>query len=185
MNPVHQPGEGMGTESRRARAGDATMIQRPSKRSERGTALVEFAFTAVVTFVLFFGIVDFARALYSYHFISNAAREATRFASVRGALCSASASPCPAGAADIRNYVLQIAPLGIDQTQITVTPTWPAPVYPPVCGTTQGYPGCPVQVQVSYNFNFLFPVNFYKSAPVSFSASSFIMSSTSEMTISR
>lgn len=172
-------------EIRRARAGDLTMIRRPSKKSERGTTIVEFAFSVVVTFVLIFGMVDFARALYSYHFISNAAREATRFASVRGVLCSSSESPCPAAAADIQNYVLQITPLGIDQSQITVTPTWPTPVYPPVCGTTQGYPGCPVQVQVSYNFNFLFPVNFYNLAPVSFSASSFTMSSTSEMTISR
>ena len=118
-------------ESGRARARVSPIIQRPSKKSERGTALVEFAMSVIITFVLIFGMIDFARAIYSYHFISNAAREATRFASVRGALCSSSASPCPAAAADIQNYVLQIAPLGIDQTQITVTPTWPTPVYPP------------------------------------------------------
>lgn len=152
---------------------------------ERGTALIEFAFSMVVTFVLIFGMIDFGRGLYSYHFISNAAREATRFASVRGALCSGSISPCPADAADVRTYVMQIVPQGIDPTQVTITPTWPTRNYPPVCTSTRGYPGCPVEVKVSYNFSYIFPAAFYNLAPVSYGATSFTMSSTSQMIISR
>lgn len=162
-----------------------TPRQRHRKAKERGTALIEFAFSMVVTVVLIFGMIDFARGLYSYHFISNAAREATRFASVRGALCSGSVNLCPADAADVRTYVMQIVPQGIDPTQLTITPTWPTHNFPPVCTSTRGYPGCPVEVKVSYNFSYIFPAAFYNMAPVSYGATSFTMSSTSQMIISR
>ena len=42
---------------------------------------------ALVLFPLMFGIIDFSRALYAYHWVSYAAREGTRWASVRGTSC--------------------------------------------------------------------------------------------------
>lgn len=51
---------------------------------EKGSVLVESAITVAVLFVILFGIIDFGRALYTYHFVANAAREATRWASVNG-----------------------------------------------------------------------------------------------------
>jgi Flp pilus assembly protein TadG len=185
MRSAHGVTHETGIESEGARVRLMPMGQRPRKSRQRGTALLEFAFTMVIALVLIFGIIDFGRALYSYHFVSNAAREATRFASVRGALCSSSVTPCPAQPADIQAYVMGIIPLGIDSTQVQVNPQWMNPNNLQICGTSSDYPGCAIQVNVTYNFNFLFPVSFYNSAPVSYNASSFIMGSTSQMIISR
>lgn len=155
----------------------------PRKSRERGSALLEYAFALVISFVLIFGMIDFALALYSYHFISEAAREATRFASVRGNGCSGSATPCPASPGDIQDFVMGIVPAGIDPSQVTVNPSWQNPNNLPRC--PQPYAGCAVQVEVRYKFNFLFPVNFYKLSPVKFGANTINMSSTSQMIISR
>lgn len=107
---------------------------------ERGTSLVEYAIVCVLSLTLLFGIIDFGRALYAYHFISNAARTATRWAAVNGSACSTDSSctapvsctssgcsTCtsgcaPAGGTDISNYVKSITPPGIDTTQLTVNP---------------------------------------------------------------
>ena len=163
---------------------------RARKSGERGATILEFAIAFVLTFVLIFGMIDFARALYSYHFLSNAAREGARYASVRGASCDpAAVTPCSAGGDDIQAFVRQIAPAGIDKTVVTINQNsnflYPNPNNLPICGTTPNYPGCTVQVQVSYPFNFIFPVSFYNSSPVSFQATTINMSSTSQMTISR
>ncbi len=158
--------------------------RRARRSGERGSALLEYAFTLVISLVLIFAMIDFARALYSYHFISNAAREGTRFASVRGYLCSNSANQCQAGQDDIRAFVRGIAPLGIntDPAVLVINPMWTNPSNLPVCDTTSNYPGCTVQVQVVYTFQFLFP---YNLPPVSFLAGPINMSSTSQMIISR
>lgn len=152
--------------------------------SQRGGTLIEFAFTFIITLVLMFAMIDFARALYSYHFVANASREAARFASVRGFSCSAAAAPCPAHQGDVQAYVTQIVPLGINSAVIANT-TWPTAGQPPVCALYQdpGYPGCPVRVKVTYDFNYLFPL--YNFAPISFNAATIHMNSTSEMIISR
>jgi len=146
--------------------------QRPG---ERGNTMVEFAFVVVIMLTILFGIIDFGRALYTYHFISNAAREGTRYASVRGATCdNAMVTPCPITARQIRNYVKNV-PLGIDVSQMNPTATFTNPNGLAVCGATRDYPGCAIQVQVSYNFKFLFPLM----------PSNFTMSSTSQMIITR
>jgi Flp pilus assembly protein TadG len=52
-------------------------------RDERGAAMVEFAFVAVILFTLVFGIIDFGRAIFLYNNLTNAAREGARFAAVQ------------------------------------------------------------------------------------------------------
>jgi Flp pilus assembly protein TadG len=176
---------------------------------EAGSTLVEFAFVFMLLMAMLLGIVDFGRALYAYHFISGAARQATRWAAVNGATCGApplgdnsctapitcssgSCTPCTnygsclaATPADVRNYVKMLAQgADIDSSGtdcggsacLVTTPTWnPAGSGgPTVCATTTNAPGCTVEVQVQYNFNFLAP--FVHSSVVT-------MSSTSEMVI--
>jgi Flp pilus assembly protein TadG len=156
-------------------------------KSEAGGALVEYALIIMVFMTMLLGIMEFSRGLYSYHFVSNAAREATRWAAVNGASCGAAGdNSCngtapmnngPATATDIQNYVTNLTPMGIDPTQLTTTPTWPPQAKgPTVCNTvaTRNSAGCTVQVQVSYTFNFIFP--FVRSSPMT-------LSSTSEMII--
>jgi Flp pilus assembly protein TadG len=122
------------------------------------------------------GIAEFSRALYAYHYVSSTAREATRFAAVRGSTCTSDNSCAKiVNSADIQTFA-QNAPLGIDGSQITATATWPVQVSSPtVCNTVPNSPGCTVQVTVSYTFNFLFPF---------VSKSSIAMTSTSQMVIS-
>jgi Flp pilus assembly protein TadG len=150
------------------------------RRKCRGSTLVEFAFLIPVLFALVFGIIDFGRMLYSYHFVSNAAREATRWASVRGRDCTG-LSGCPPGAAatDVSSYVTSIAPMGIDTSpsKLNVTTNWVMPPNNlPICTTYPTNPGCAVQVQVSYQFKFILPF---------LPTSGYRMTSTSEMIISQ
>jgi len=125
--------------------------------SESGSNLVEYAFLFIAFMMLMFGITGFGHALYAYTFVSNVARDASRWAAVNGATCNSDNSCNGAGVmntgpaipADITNYVKNRTPLGIDPAQITVTSTWPA-------GNKN--PGSPVKVQVQYNFTFIFPL---------------------------
>jgi len=145
----------------------------------RGNTLTEFAFVLPLLAMMMFGVTDFGRALYTYHFVSNAAREATRWASVRGSQCTAWPQACPAIQADVQNYVAGIAPPGIDPSPQTlgVTAAWmPPPGKPASCIGAANNPGCAVQVQVTYNFKFILPF---------LPKSTYSMQSTSEMIISQ
>jgi len=51
---------------------------------EDGATLVEMGLSAVVALMFLFGIIETSYMLYSYNYVSNAAREATRYAAVRG-----------------------------------------------------------------------------------------------------
>lgn len=161
-------------------------VRRQGQRDERGATILEFAFVMVISLVLIFAIIDFARALYSFHFISEAAREATRFAAVRGTECNpAAVSPCSAGGPEIQNYVNQLIPAGIDGSQINTIPTFPGGSGTlPMCGGS-AIPGCPVNVEVQYRFNFIFPASFYNLPPISYLPTYIDMHSVSQMNISR
>jgi Flp pilus assembly protein TadG len=155
--------------------------------SERGATLVESALVTILLLTLLFGIVGFGHALYTYHFVANTAREATRWASVRGAKCSGLAGGCPADMAgsDVQTFVTNYSTgIGLDPTKITATTTYlPSPSLDVLCPYTvspsqfpEDYPGCVVQVQVVYSYNFIFPL---------LPTSPFNMQSTSQMVISQ
>ena len=127
-------------------------------RDDKGATLVEYAIVFLVFMTMLLGIADFGRALYAFHFVSSAAREGARYAMVRG--CSTTSSLCPtaATASSVQTFVKNV-PLGIDPTKVTVATTWPTSSYtPPICTSTKNAPGCLVQVQVTYTFNFVFPL---------------------------
>jgi Flp pilus assembly protein TadG len=160
-------------------------------KSEEASSLVEFAFIFLVMMTMILGIIDFCRTAYSYHFVSEAAREATRWAAVNGETCAGDGS-CngtapmnngPATQADIQTYVTNLTPPGIDSTKITTTANWcPKGANCPTTCTTPGpanNPGCTVEVKVSYTFSFLFPL-VYKAFS---STGTITLSSTSEMII--
>ena len=106
-------------------AGGTLVRQTPAQRrrnsGQRGSTLVEYALTLVISFVLLFAIIDFGRALYSYHFVNYAAREAARYASMRGFnSCGGTVTPCSVTPGDISNFVQQITPSGIDAGLVTL-----------------------------------------------------------------
>jgi Flp pilus assembly protein TadG len=53
-----------------------------SRKTERGTTLVEFAIGATVFFTVMFAIVEFGRMLYVHNALSDAARRGARYAVV-------------------------------------------------------------------------------------------------------
>ena len=134
---------------------------------ERGDSLVEFGIAISLLLMLVFGIIDFSRALYSYHFVSSAAQQGARYATVRGAdwpsaCASATSYSCQASTANIKTYVQSLASMGITPANVTATPTWPQQNVNGAstgCNTTatQADQGCVVKVQVTYTFHFFLP----------------------------
>jgi Flp pilus assembly protein TadG len=175
-------------------------IRKQKYRSrERGSTLVEFAAVLTVLLSLIFGIVDFSRAMFAYHYVSYAAHAATRYASVHGSTHSAQ---CPTSApfvltsncqvsssntANVTNYVQTFAQ-GIylngattGNGGLTVTTTWPGSTGSPAgCITAGGpnSPGCPVKVVVTYIYGFSLPFLVSK-------VSSITITSTSQVIISQ
>ena len=98
---------------------------RKKLRKQRGAVTFEFAMgLLVVLFPLMFGVVDFSRAAYSYHWVSDAARDATRWASVRGATCELLSGGCPAANTDVQTFVQGLSVSGLNSANITATTTW-------------------------------------------------------------
>lgn len=149
-------------------------------RNERGSALIEAALSITVLLILLFGIIEISLALYSYHFISNAAREGTRYAVVRGSTwktqCDTyNSAACTATPEEVESYVQNLAFPGIDSSKINVTPTWSTTLGGTSCSTCNAS-GDFVQIQVQYTFPFSVPF---------LSSRSLTMTSTSEMVIAQ
>jgi Flp pilus assembly protein TadG len=125
-----------------------------------GQAYVEFALCAVVLLMLIFSIVNFSFAVYAYNFVSYAAREATRYAAVRG-----SASAIPASTSDVSNFVLAQT-YGMNKNNLIVRTTW----------SPDNNPGSVASVQVQYSLTLIVPF---------VSLGSLNLTSSSEMVISQ
>jgi Flp pilus assembly protein TadG len=107
----------------------------------KGQTFVEFAIAIPGLLLIAIGIANFALAISAYSFVCYGARDGTRFAAVRGA-----ASPKPASADDVRNFVKSEAS-GLDLSQLTVATTW----------SPDNKQESRVAVQVQYTFQFLVP----------------------------
>jgi Flp pilus assembly protein TadG len=103
-------------------------------RNQRGGTVLEMAIAGPLFFILMFGITEFGRAIWLYGTMSHAAREATRFAIVRGAESGRAVST-----SDVQSFVHNRAP-GLQG--MTVTTTW----------TPNNQPGSVVQVRVQTTF---------------------------------
>jgi Flp pilus assembly protein TadG len=138
----------------------AKPVYRISWRWLRGQAATEFALVSLGILTFFFAIMQGASAVSAYNFVTYAARDATRYAMVRGAT-----SPQPAASTDVKNFVLAEAQ-GINTQAVTVTTTW----------SPNNNPGSTVKVTVAYAF-----------APIARIASNITLSlsSTSQMVISQ
>lgn len=147
---------------------------------EEGQALVEFALISAAFFSLLLGIFEMSLGLYTYHYISEVAREATRYAVVRGSAC-VGMPDCNASAAQIQTFVKDLGYPGIDATDyMTVTTTWLSPSSGSnptwtTC-TSCNTPGNMVQVTVNYALPLAIPFWGNKSINIS---------STSQMVISQ
>jgi Flp pilus assembly protein TadG len=146
-------------------------------RSEYGSTLVETALSLVILLTVALGVMEMSLALYTYHFVSDAAREGTRFAIVRGSSCATNAglaSACPATQADIQSYVRGLGFPGIDPSLMTVTTTaylaYPTGTVCTAAFLTCMSPGNQVKVTVRYQFPLSIP--FIPASTLSMSSSS-------------
>ena len=168
-----------------------------SRKRQTGTMVYESLLSILIFMTLIFGAMGFSHMLYAYHFVNHIAKEATHWAAVNGHSCDRTDGDgsCirQASAGDVRNYVKNHAPLGLDQTKIVTSACGvvggvpdPCPdSTPAVCARTPNYAGCTVRVQVGYAFNFIFPLlptSTTVTAPCT--QAGFCLSSTSEMIIS-
>src|ERR1017187_6090213 len=97
-------------------------------RDDSGAALVEMAMSCLVLLAAFFGVFEFSLASYTYHYVSEAAREGARYAMVRGStscINTPNLSTCNATATQISNYVKDLGYPGINSTSnMTVAVSW-------------------------------------------------------------
>ena len=148
---------------------------------ENGQTLVEFAISLGIFLAVTIGIIILCLALFTYEYVDFAAREASRWAAVRGSDCYLSTQSMPgcsslsgASPTDIQNYVQNLNFPLIDPAKLAnnvnvswlsltyatnsttgnVYATWTAcdPTNPPT-GTVCNQPGNAVKVSVSYPFN--------------------------------
>lgn len=144
---------------------------------EEGSVMLEFVLMAMCFLTILFGLLDFGRALYTYNYVSYAARDGARFAIVRGSSCTSFATDCPTSTSGsgVSTYLKTVTlPPAINDNNLTVTATWPGGN--PGCTGAVNSPGCIVRVNVKYTFSFIIPF-----IPKITS----LMSSTSQMVISQ
>ena len=115
-----------------ARCGRKTAKGHGNPGNEEGATLVEMALASILMLAMLFGIIEISIALYSYHFVSEAAREVTRYAVVRGSNSCVSSlnamQPCNIGPTSsgnlLQTYAQSLGYSGIMPGNITVTATW-------------------------------------------------------------
>ena len=126
------------------------------------------------------GLMKICLAIYTYHFVSEVAREGTRYAIVRGTSCNSTyiTTACPASTGDISTYVKGLAYPGISSSAMTVTTSYATFPVGKVCTPS---PNCNnptdmVTIQVQYAFPLSIPFLANKT---------YTMTSTSAMIISQ
>jgi Flp pilus assembly protein TadG len=151
------------------------MRLRKRSHRERGASLPETAIIMSALLLVLFGIIDFGRAMYTYAFVAQIAREGARWAMVRGSQCTV-LNDCPnVSSAQVQSYVQSLSEGPTTASQISATATWPPSECVP--GSTGEAPGCVVQVVVTYPFKFMV-IPFLLSTQIN-------MSSTSQMVVSQ
>jgi len=129
------------------------LVPRPAFSS--GQTFAEFMMVVLPTLGLIFGVVSFAMTIYTYSFLSNAARDAVRYAIVHG-----SKSTSPVSSDDIQTFVRGEAK-GINPSSISVTSCWNPQAPPNQCQSPTGNnaPGKVVSVSVAYSYHPFYPFN--------------------------
>ena len=105
----------------------------PTRRRERGTALIEFALVLPILLVLTFCVVDISRAFWVKTAVHQAAREGVRYMVVHTL----------ADSADVRDRVTEVlTPANLTLSELVINGPLPGPRY---------------EVQVGVQFNWIFP----------------------------
>jgi Flp pilus assembly protein TadG len=122
--------------------------------------MVEFPAVVLYWIGLIWGIASASLGVYSYSFVSQASRDAVRYAMVLGSDVSSGSQATPSS---VKSYVVSKAH-GFAYSSLGVTTTWPS---------GDNKPGSLVKVTVTYNYQPLYPFS-AASLPLSASAQSVI-----------
>lgn len=106
------------------------------RKEQKGAAIPELAIALPVFFMLFLGVVDFARAMWTYNTLDHAAREVARYASVHS-----QDSGAPVTLADITRYAKNRA-VGLNPEFLKVDANY----------TPSNTTGATVQIDLVYDF---------------------------------
>lgn len=131
------------------------------KRDEEGSALVEMAISSTLVLGVLIGSFQASLMLYTYHFLSFAARQGARYAVVRGSdscytpgVSTSNISDCnDTTGSGVVSYVQGLQFPGLNWSKCTtaspcVSVSWP---------NGSNAPGNPVQVQINYPYSFALP----------------------------
>ena len=158
--------------------------------SERGSAAIEFAISAIVLFTLLFGCIGLAMAVYTYEVINEYARDASRYAIVHGNGCNSpingncsigtGGGPGSAASTALKTYLNNEIFPGINGNNLQITTTYAAGPGESQCST---YPStnCNAagdQVTVAIAYQYLYNIPFVPQR-------SFTMHGSSTMVISQ
>src|SRR5580693_2846303 len=115
-------------------------------KRQRGSSLPETMIVMGLLLGLMFGIIDFGRAMYTYSFVAQLARQGARWAIVRGTSCTV-LDNCSATSAEVQTYVRSLSEGATVPASISVS-------YTPVTSgcSIPAAPGCAIAVTVSYPF---------------------------------
>lgn len=172
-----------------------------SDPSERGSAMVEFALTAIVVFTLIFGVMVMALGLYTYEVVNQYARDASRYAIVHGNGCSynttsggvVTSHDCSIGTAGdsgyggtttgtagyaLYQYLGNENYPGINTSNLDVVAAYAKSPGEGACSVTTNCNGSGDQVTVTVSYKYLYAIPFIRSR-------SFTMSAVSVMAISQ
>jgi len=122
--------------------------------SRRGSTLIEFTLVFLVLLAISVGAMEGARAVWTYMTLAHAARDASRYAMVRG-------GATPISTEELRAYLLARAP-GIDSESLEALLLW----------EPDSSAGSAVEVQLSYSFAFTASPLFLSESGLTLSTSS-------------
>jgi Flp pilus assembly protein TadG len=105
--------------------------------SRAGQAMIETALCLLLFMTIFLAIMEFGIGIFTYNFVSYAAREGSRYASTRGSQCT---SPCTTATNDTVQTMIRNQVVALDPSQVDVKTTW----------NPSNTPGNTVTVNVSY-----------------------------------
>ena len=162
---THRPGLTTGC----ARGQGALQRLRNLPRGDHGATLVESAITLLLFLALLFAVIEFGWLFLAYQNVADAARQAARWASVRGADSCWHVSnlpECNATSTDITNYVHSLYEPAINTSNLGVTTNWCAATWS-TATNSMSWPNCSsagsnaagnqVQVTVTYQFPITLP----------------------------
>jgi Flp pilus assembly protein TadG len=144
-------------------------------QEDTGSALVEMALSSIVLFGLFFGLFQLTMTGYTFHMVSDIAREATRWAIVRGSTCSHNTpglDHCGAAQADIQNYIQTLGLPGDSKLTATVyyySPSSTTPTTWTSCDPTSStcnQPGYLLKVVITDNYSMAVPFLPTRTIPI-------------------